>query len=90
MIRAPFQGGLGVIAVDDSPKASCNDLKLLHGLGEARLANRSHSVIMTGRPDGMLSIAAWNYAPPGPGGHTRTDVLQLLGGAAPLPAHGLR
>ncbi len=77
VIRTPFHGGFGLIAVGDIPKASFNDFKLLHWLGDVRLANRSHSVIVTRRPDGMLSIAVWNYAPPGPGGHTRMDLLRL-------------
>ena len=77
VVSTPFHGGFGLIAVGDIPKASFNDFKLLHWLGDVRLANRSHSAIVTRRPDGMLSIALWNYAPPGPGGHTRTDLLQL-------------
>ena len=66
--RSPFHGGFGLIAAGGIPKASFNDFRLLHRLGEQRLAVASDSALVTRRADGMLAIAVWNYAPPGPGG----------------------
>jgi len=73
--RSPFHGGFGLIAAGDIPKASFNDFRLLHQLGDQRLAASSDSALVTRRPDGTLAIAVWNYAPPGPGGETKTYQL---------------
>ncbi|HEY1889695.1 MAG TPA: hypothetical protein VGG63_04775 [Steroidobacteraceae bacterium] len=75
--KSPFHGGFGLIATGGIPKASFNDFRLLHRLGEQRLAASSDSALVTRRRDGMLAIAVWNYAPPGPGGTTRTYQLAL-------------
>jgi xylan 1,4-beta-xylosidase len=75
--KSPFHGGFGLIAAGDIPKASFNDLRLLHELGTERLAVSSDSALVTRRADGTLMIAVWNYAPPGPGGETRTYQLAL-------------
>ncbi len=81
--RAPFHGGFGLITDDGIPKAAFNDFRLLHELGTERLAVASDSVLATRRADGTLSIAVWNYAPPGPGGQTKAYRLALrhIGGA---------
>jgi xylan 1,4-beta-xylosidase len=73
--KSPFHGGFGLIAAGDIPKASFNDFKLLHMLGDERLAASSDAALVTRRADGTLAIAVWNYAPPGPGGETRTYQL---------------
>ncbi|HVS78217.1 MAG TPA: hypothetical protein VHE11_14860 [Steroidobacteraceae bacterium] len=73
--KSPFHGGFGLIAAGGIPKASFNDFKLLHLLGNERLADSSASALVTRRPDGTLAIAVWNYAPPGPGGATRAYEL---------------
>ena len=73
--KSPFHGGFGLIAAGDIPKASFNDFRLLHQLGDQRLAVSSDSALVTRRGDGTLAIAVWNYAPPGPGGETRTYQL---------------
>ena len=70
--KSPFHGGFGLIAAGGIPKASFNDFRLLHQLGAQRLAASSDSALVTRRADGTLAIAVWNYAPPGPGGVTRT------------------
>ena len=77
VIRTPFHGGFGLIAVGGIPKASFNDFKLLHKLGTQRLAESSHSALVTRRADGMLAIAVWNYAPPGPAGAAKTYALDF-------------
>jgi xylan 1,4-beta-xylosidase len=77
VVRSPFHGGFGLIAAGGIPKASFNDFRLLHWLGDQRLAESSDSALVTRRADGMLAIAVWNYAPPGPGGAARTYRLAL-------------
>ena len=73
--NSPFHGGFGLIAAGGIPKASFNDFRLLHQLGSERLAVSSDAALVTRRADGRLAIAVWNYAPPGPGGETRTYQL---------------
>ncbi len=73
--KSPFHGGFGLIAAGGLPKASFNDFKLLHLLGNERLADSSDSALVTRRPDGTLAIAVWNYAPPGHGGAARAYEL---------------
>ena len=72
---SPFHGGLWLIAPGDIPKASFNDFRLLHMLGDQRLEDSSDAALVTRRADGTLAIAVWNYAPPGPGGATKTYQL---------------
>ena len=75
--RSPFHGGFGLIAAGGIPKASFNDFRLLHRLGDQRLAVASDSALVTRRRDGTLAIAVWNYAPPGPGGASRAFQLSF-------------
>jgi xylan 1,4-beta-xylosidase len=75
--KSPFHGGFGLIAAGGIPKASFNDFRLLHQLGDQRLAASSDSVLVTRRADGTLAIAVWNYAAPGTGGATKTYRLAL-------------
>jgi xylan 1,4-beta-xylosidase len=75
--KSPFHGGFGLIAAGGIPKASFNDFRLLHMLGDERLAESSDSALVTRRADGTLAVAVWNYAPPGPGGATRTYQLEF-------------
>ncbi|MDE2051742.1 MAG: glycosyl hydrolase family 39, partial [Gammaproteobacteria bacterium] len=75
--KSPFHGGFGLIAAGGVPKASLNDFRLLHMLGDERLAESSDSALVTRRADGTLAIAVWNYAPPGPGGAWRTYQLEF-------------
>lgn len=75
--RSPFHGGFGLIAAGGIPKASFNDFRLLHRLGDERLVVASDSALVTRRTDGMLAIAIWNYAPPGPGGVSRAYQLSF-------------
>jgi xylan 1,4-beta-xylosidase len=77
VVKSPFHGGFGLIAAGGIPKASFNDFALLHELGDQRLKVSSDSALVTRRADGTLAIAVWNYAPPGPGGETRTYQLEF-------------
>lgn len=79
IVKSPFYGGFGLIAAGAIRKASYNDFALLHRLGNERIAVKDAPAIATRRADGALAIALWNYAPPGPGGRTRTYMLRLAG-----------
>ncbi|HTZ57767.1 MAG TPA: hypothetical protein VMB49_06720 [Acidobacteriaceae bacterium] len=65
VIRAPFFGGFGLIAIDHLPKPSFNVFRLLHTLGDQRIPEQAGDVLVTKRKDGTLVLAAWNLAEPG-------------------------
>jgi len=65
VIRAPFFGGFGLIAIDHLPKPAFNVFRLLHTLGDERLAADGNDVLVTRKKDGTLVLAAWNLAEPG-------------------------
>ncbi|MGA9883315.1 MAG: hypothetical protein WBQ34_06330 [Candidatus Acidiferrales bacterium] len=60
VIKKPFYGGFGLIAEDNLPKPSFNAFKLLHRLGDERIALNSDSALLTRRKDGTLVMAVWN------------------------------
>jgi xylan 1,4-beta-xylosidase len=86
VVKTPFYGGFGLIAVDDIPKPAFAAFKLLHELGEQRIAVESDSALLTRRKDGTLVLAVWNYAPPnskeGSAGNSKTVTLEFKGGKA--------
>jgi xylan 1,4-beta-xylosidase len=73
VVKQPFYGGFGLIATGGIPKPAYNAFRLLHQLGDQRLAlasnsasdSASDSVLATRRRDGTLVVAVWNLAPPG-------------------------
>jgi xylan 1,4-beta-xylosidase len=71
VVRSPFYGGFGLIAADEIPKPSLNAFRMLHQLGDSRIAVDSDSVLATKTPHG-LAIALWDYAPPTGTGPTYT------------------
>jgi len=71
VVRSPFYGGFGLLAADNIPKASLNDFRILHKLGDRRIAVDSESALAT-KDDKGLAIALWNYAPPAGEGATYT------------------
>jgi len=77
VVKTPFYGGYGLIAAGGIPKPAYNAFKLLHQLGDQRIALDSESALLTRRNDGTLVIAVWNYAPPGEPGSPKTVTLQL-------------
>ncbi|MFZ0962345.1 MAG: glycosyl hydrolase family 39 [Terriglobia bacterium] len=79
VVKRPFYGGYGLIAVGNIPKAAYNDFKLLHELGAERISVDSDSALATRRTDGSVAIAVWNYAPPGNGGTLKQFTLSLKG-----------
>jgi len=77
VVRRPFYGGFGLIAAGGIPKPAFNAFKMLHQLGEERLAADSDHVLVTRRTDGALVIALWNYVVPGESGLPTTITLRL-------------
>jgi xylan 1,4-beta-xylosidase len=61
VVREPFYGGYGLLAVGGVPKPAFNAFALLHQLGEQRFAADPEGSLVTRRSDGALVIALWNY-----------------------------
>ncbi len=80
VVKTPFYGGFGLLAEDGIPKPVFNAFKLLHHLGEQRIAVSSDSALLTKKKDGSLVIAVWNYAPPEQVGVAKTITLHFEGG----------
>ncbi len=77
VVKRPFYGGFGLMAAGAIPKPSYNAFKLLHMLGDERIALDSDSALLTRRDDGTLVLALWNLFPPGQSGVAKTVTLQL-------------
>ncbi len=78
VVKKPFYGGFGIMAEDDLPKPAFNAFKLLHQLGDQRVAVDSQSALVTKRGDGTLEIAVWNLFLPEEHGSPK-DVTLVLG-----------
>jgi len=87
VVRTPFYGGFGLLAADSIPKPSLNVFRILHKLGDQRLAVASDSALAT-TTGKTLTLALWDYAPPtgigdkytmptGPAGPPKTFALDL-------------
>lgn len=72
VVHSPFYGGFGLIAADNIPKPTLNIFRILHKLGDRRIASESDSSLITESNNGSLAIALWNYAPPTGVGATYT------------------
>jgi xylan 1,4-beta-xylosidase len=72
VVRTPFYGGFGLLAVDSIQKPVFNAFAMFHMLGDRRLPLESDSALATRRSDGAIAIALWNYAPPDGTGATYT------------------
>ncbi len=77
VVKTPFYGGYGMIAEGGIPKPSFNAFRLLHLLGNERLALDSDSALVTRRKDGSLAIAVWNYSAPKETGLAERITLKL-------------
>ncbi len=77
VVKTPFYGGYGLIAAYGIPKPAYNAFKLLHKLGDQRIALDSDSALLTRRGDGTWVLAVWNYAPPEQAGLPRTLTLRF-------------
>jgi xylan 1,4-beta-xylosidase len=79
VVQTPFYGGFGLLAEDGIPKPAFYAFKLLHHLGEQRIAVSSDSALLTKKKDGTLVIAIWNYAPPEKVDAAKTITLRFQG-----------
>ena len=61
VVKTPFYGGYGLLAVGGIPKPAFNAFALLHGLGGQRFETDTPAALMTRRDDGTLVLAFWNY-----------------------------
>jgi xylan 1,4-beta-xylosidase len=77
VVRTPFYGGFGLLAVGGIPKPAFNAFALLHQLGEQRIAGDVEGALLTRRADGALVVAVWNYADLGTAPRTREVVLSV-------------
>lgn len=72
VVRTPFYGGFGLVAADHIPKPALNVFRILHKLGDRRIAVTSESSLATVSSDGSIELALWDYAPPDGTGATYT------------------
>jgi xylan 1,4-beta-xylosidase len=79
VVKQPFYGGYGLIAEGGIPKPSFNAFKLLHKLGEQRIANDSESALITRRTDGTIVVAVWNLCSPEEVGKSKQVTIRLSG-----------
>jgi xylan 1,4-beta-xylosidase len=78
VVKTPFHGGFGLLAVGGIPKPAFNAFALLHRLGDERLPLEAEGALLTRRRrDGALVLALWNYAEPGSTANTRRVSLEL-------------
>jgi xylan 1,4-beta-xylosidase len=79
VVKQPFYGGFGLMAVGGLPKPSFNAFKLLHRLGERRIPVNSDSALVTRRADGTLVLAVWNLFLPEESGTAKKVTLNVKG-----------
>jgi xylan 1,4-beta-xylosidase len=77
VVKEPFYGGYGVMAEDNIPKPALNAFKLLHELGDERIALEAKDALLTRRPDGSIVIAVWNLFLPEEKGEPKQITLEL-------------
>jgi xylan 1,4-beta-xylosidase len=83
VVKQPFYGGFGLIAEDGLPKPSYNVFKLLHRLGERRIALDSQSALVTRRADGTIVMAIWNLFLPDQQGQPKDVTIVVKGLTSP-------
>ena len=77
VIKTPFYGGYGLMAMRGIPKPAFNAFALLHELGDERIAEAEDDVLVTRRNDGSLAIAVWNLVEPAATSPDKTFTLDL-------------
>src|SRR5207237_10620291 len=81
VVKTPFYGGFGLLAVGGIPKPAFNAFALLHQLGEERFTADVEGALLTRRGDGALVLAIWNYTEIGSIAKARKVVLTLQNSA---------
>jgi xylan 1,4-beta-xylosidase len=79
VVKTPFYGGFGLIAEGGVPKPAFNAVKILHLLGDQRVATDLKDALITRRKDGALVVAIWNLGTVNGKGSEREFKLQLKG-----------
>jgi len=79
VVKQPFYGGYGLLAAGNLPKPAYNAFKLLHKLGDQRIAVDSTSALVTKRADGTLVLAVWNLFLPEEPGEPKQVTLTFKG-----------
>lgn len=82
VVKEPFYGGYGAIAEDGIPKPAFNGFKVLHRLGDQRIALDSKDALVTRRADGSIAIALWNLFLPEEQGQPKNVTLSIQGTGA--------
>jgi xylan 1,4-beta-xylosidase len=80
VIKTPFYGGFGLLAEGGVPKPAFNAMKILHLLGDKRVASDGDSTLITRRADGATVVAVWNLGTLDKPGPERSFKLQLKTG----------
>ena len=75
----PFDGGFGLIAMGGIKKPSYSAFRLLHKLGNERIAADASNVLVTRGKDGNLIVAAWNLVDPGTKGSPQNVEFEIRG-----------
>src|SRR5713226_8519139 len=83
VVKQPFYGGYGLIAEGGLPKPAYNAFKLLHRLGERRMAVNSQSALATLRADGTIVVAIWNLFLPDEQGQSKDVSVAVKGPTTP-------
>ncbi len=78
-VKQPFYGGYGLIAAGGIPKPAFSAFKVLHELGDQRIAAADPDMLVTRDSDGKLTLALWNMVEPGAAGPDKTFRLALRG-----------
>ncbi len=79
VVKQPFYGGYGLIAENGVAKPSFNAFKLLHRLGDQRIAVNSNSALVTTRSDGAIVMAIWNEFLPEQTGEEKQVKIMVKG-----------
>ena len=79
VVKQPFYGGYGLLAAGNLPKPAYNAFKLLHRLGDQRMAVNSQSALVTKRKDGTIVVAVWNLFLPEEQGKPRSVTISISG-----------
>lgn len=79
VVKMPFYGGYGLLAEDGLPKPAFNAFKLLHKLGDTRIAMDSPSALLTKRANGTFVMVTWNEFLPEERGEDKRVTIHLSG-----------
>lgn len=78
VVKRPFYGGYGLIAVGGIPKPSFAAFDVLHELGTQRIDLNSESALLTKSANGSLVLAVWNLSPFEQPGEAKAFTIRLI------------